>query len=361
MRARSARVLLQVPDAAHHAGVRRPGHAPRQQGRAQHPHVEEHWDELIPQAELPLNLMRSSGITTHLSAWHQLHGAFNYNQTPIAPPGMRVVVHEKPDKRPSWGYHGLDGFYVGPALGGSYRCFTVFVTDTRKTRINDTLSLHPPAGSQLSGSSPTDAIVSLLAQVETAITALANSTAIPTDQRQLLHAVQPNVSAASNQFRQVFHPTPNATAEDSADNERVQLPSLMGPPPGLTLPPAGHAPPSAPSTAPFAVPAAPAAAVNPAIAPAEQQRVPAAREQRVPHENDTTSADWSRVARRKHQKRTNAPQTAITRLPRVATTASEAPATPQTAAEHSSQPPCLTNAPQKQAEPVAKCTSAPTS
>jgi hypothetical protein len=82
------------------------------------------WDELVPQAELTLNLMRSSGITPHMSAWHQLRGPYSYAATPIAPPGMRVVIHEKPDKRPSWGYHGTDGFYVGPALQGSYRCLS---------------------------------------------------------------------------------------------------------------------------------------------------------------------------------------------------------------------------------------------
>ena len=102
------------------------------------------WDELVPQAELTLNLMRSSGITPHISAWHQLNGPYIFDRTPIAPPGMRVVVHEKPDKRPSWGYHGVDGFYVSPVLRGNYSCFKVFITDTKKTRITDTPRFTSP-------------------------------------------------------------------------------------------------------------------------------------------------------------------------------------------------------------------------
>jgi hypothetical protein len=279
------------------------------------------WDELIPQAELTLNLMRSSGITPYMSAWHQLHGAYSYNRTPIAPPGMRVVVHEKPDKRPSWGYHGLDGFYVGPALGGSYRCFTVFITDTLRTRVTNTLSWHPPAGSQLPGTSPTDDLVSLLAQVETAITTLTNCPTLPADQQQLLLAAQPNVTLAFSQFRRVFSP-PTTSDLPSAGIERVhQPPEPLGPPPGLTMPPATFPfeIPAPSDKLPFTVPVA----VNPVSTTADQQRV-SADEQRVPHEGDPTSGEWNRVSRRR-QKKKNTPQITRTKSPRAALTVTSAP------------------------------------
>ena len=73
------------------------------------------WDELIPHAEMTLNLLRSSGRTPLISAWHELHGPPDLDRTPLAPPGMRVVIHEKPADRTSWAPHGVDGFYVGPA------------------------------------------------------------------------------------------------------------------------------------------------------------------------------------------------------------------------------------------------------
>jgi hypothetical protein len=248
------------------------------------------WDELVPQAELTLNLMRSSGITPYISAWHQLNGPYNFDSTPIAPPGMRVVVHEKPDKRPSWGYHGVDGFYVSPVLRGNYRCFKVYVTDTKRTRITDTLSWHPPAGSHLPGASPGDDLISLLAQTAAAISALANNPSVLADQRQLLQFALPSVSIAFHHLGQVFRkapaagdervPAPETTNLPSADPpagiERVQTPCPKDPPPGLTMPP-----PRAATTAP--VPTAPAAE-------AEQQRVPS--------DAGPTSGAWTTIARR---------------------------------------------------------------
>lgn len=79
------------------------------------------WDRLLVQAELSLNLLRGSRMNSKLSAWEQLHGAFDFKRTPIAPPGIRVLVHNKPGVRGTWSPHALDGWYLGPALD-SYRC-----------------------------------------------------------------------------------------------------------------------------------------------------------------------------------------------------------------------------------------------
>jgi hypothetical protein len=97
------------------------------------------WDRLLPQAVLSLNLLRGLRLNPKLSAWAQLNGNFDFNCTPIAPPGIRVIVHEKPDARTSWSPHGLDGWYTGPALD-SYRLYNVWVCDTRAERICDTIS-----------------------------------------------------------------------------------------------------------------------------------------------------------------------------------------------------------------------------
>jgi hypothetical protein len=61
------------------------------------------WDHLVPQALLTLNLLRGScTINPKLSAWAQRNGQFGFNHTPIAPPGIRILVHEKPNNRTSW-------------------------------------------------------------------------------------------------------------------------------------------------------------------------------------------------------------------------------------------------------------------
>jgi hypothetical protein len=60
------------------------------------------WDRLLFQAELTLNLLRSSRVNPNLSAYAYLHGNFDFNKTPLAPPGTKVIVHLKPDQRASW-------------------------------------------------------------------------------------------------------------------------------------------------------------------------------------------------------------------------------------------------------------------
>ena len=47
------------------------------------------WCRLIPHCLLTLNLLRPSRINLKLSAYAQLHGAFNFNRTPLAPPGTK--------------------------------------------------------------------------------------------------------------------------------------------------------------------------------------------------------------------------------------------------------------------------------
>jgi hypothetical protein len=61
---------------------------------------------------------------------------------PLSVFGMRVVAQEKPHLRPSWGAHGKDGFYLGPALQ-HYRCWCIFCADTVGTRISDSLAWLP--------------------------------------------------------------------------------------------------------------------------------------------------------------------------------------------------------------------------
>jgi hypothetical protein len=55
------------------------------------------WDSLLPQATVSLNLLRASRLNPKLSAYAQLFGNFDYNRTPIAPPGIRTVAHENPN------------------------------------------------------------------------------------------------------------------------------------------------------------------------------------------------------------------------------------------------------------------------
>jgi hypothetical protein len=56
------------------------------------------WDRLLPQAELTLNLLRTSRQHPQLSVTAHYHGMVDYNKTAIAPPGCKIVAHENQQK-----------------------------------------------------------------------------------------------------------------------------------------------------------------------------------------------------------------------------------------------------------------------
>ena len=100
------------------------------------------WDRLIQQATTTLNLLRNSRVNPRLSAEAQLNGQFDFNRTPMAPPGTRVIIHDKPQARASWAPYGSTGWYIGPAPH-HYRCWTIYVDKTAAERIGDTVEFFP--------------------------------------------------------------------------------------------------------------------------------------------------------------------------------------------------------------------------
>ena len=100
------------------------------------------WDRLLPQTTLTLNLLRNSRVNTKLSAHAFLHGNFDFNSTPLAPPGTRALVHSKPMERNSRSFHGKYAWYVGPA-SEHYRCVKCYIPSTHSEVISDTVHFFP--------------------------------------------------------------------------------------------------------------------------------------------------------------------------------------------------------------------------
>ena len=57
------------------------------------------WCQIVPLAATSLNLLCPSAINPRISAKAQLNGAFDYNATPISPPGTKVIAYETPEVR----------------------------------------------------------------------------------------------------------------------------------------------------------------------------------------------------------------------------------------------------------------------
>ena len=100
------------------------------------------WDRLLTQAEITLNLLRTSRVNPKLSAYSYLFGNFDFNKTPLAPPGTKVLIHKKTKDRGSWEYHGVEGWYIGPSLE-HYRCLKCYNPETLSEVDTDTLQLLP--------------------------------------------------------------------------------------------------------------------------------------------------------------------------------------------------------------------------
>jgi hypothetical protein len=100
------------------------------------------WDKILHQATITLNILRKSWINPRMSAYAQLNGHFDFNRTPMVPPGTRIVAHDKLDQQASWDPHGVDGYYLGKSLG-HYRCYQAHITKTKGARIIDTFEFLP--------------------------------------------------------------------------------------------------------------------------------------------------------------------------------------------------------------------------
>jgi hypothetical protein len=100
------------------------------------------WDRLLPQAEITLNLLRTSRLHPQLSAAAHFYGLVDCNKTAFAPPGCKIIAHEKPGKRRTWAPHGKHGYSLGPAMH-HYRCQNVYISATASERIVDTPKFFP--------------------------------------------------------------------------------------------------------------------------------------------------------------------------------------------------------------------------
>ena len=100
------------------------------------------WDLLIPQTVITLNLARPSRINPAISAYTQVHGIFDFDKTPMAPAGCKMVIHDRPGQRSTWANHASRGFYIGPALH-HYRNYRCFMVETKSERTSNTIDFFP--------------------------------------------------------------------------------------------------------------------------------------------------------------------------------------------------------------------------
>ena len=87
-------------------------------------------------------MMRPSRINPKKSAYNEIWGNFDFNKTPLTPPGYLIVAHERPQDRGLWAEHGVKCYFVGPAKH-HYRNYNVYIQITRVELTTDTIEFFP--------------------------------------------------------------------------------------------------------------------------------------------------------------------------------------------------------------------------
>ena len=209
---------------------------------------------------MTLNLLRTLRINPRLLAWSQVHGLFDFNRTPLAPPGTRVLVHE-PSLRGTWSPHAVDGWYLGPAML-HYRCYRVWILENTLERIADTVVWFPTKVS-MPKSSSTDTAIAVARDLTSAL--LHPSPASP------LSPISDSQHAALQQLSTIFSEITDQSPAKISTPTTVTTPTV---PPGfeplpMYVPAALPRLPSSPSTAPSVLPVSPRRVPNqPAQSPA---------------------------------------------------------------------------------------------
>ena len=72
------------------------------------------WCCLIEQATNMLNLILPYRLNSQFSAKTHLNGLFGFNVMSMAPPGTKVLIHEKTYKQKTWALYEIKVWYISP-------------------------------------------------------------------------------------------------------------------------------------------------------------------------------------------------------------------------------------------------------
>ena len=191
------------------------------------------WCKGTEQADITLNMMRPCLHNPALSAHEAMEGMFSFDATPMAPFGTEMMIHIKPNRRRTWGYHALRGWYFAPALN-HYRVVKA-VTDSGAVRLTDTFKFNHHT-LPVPSITPTDRIVKATRDLRNAIN---GDNDAPPDELEAIANLRQLITGT----RDVPPPPPplpieasNPQDPDNVDLDPVMLPS----PPSHRLLPGTH-------------------------------------------------------------------------------------------------------------------------
>ena len=97
------------------------------------------WYQLLEKADSTLNLLRQTKDDPSKPECEYLHGRpFNYDNTPLGPLYIQVIIHNKASWRKSWDYRGRKEFSSGVSIN-YYFCQRDIDAETKTVAITDTI------------------------------------------------------------------------------------------------------------------------------------------------------------------------------------------------------------------------------
>jgi hypothetical protein len=121
-----------------------------------------------------------------VSAYEGFHGhMYNFDKHPIAPFGTKIAIYEDPNTRNTWGEHGVDGYYLGPAPN-THRGYSVWAIGSGRKRISHKVEWYPtPYHQPLSDA--TDILYLSLDNIQRQLLGLSTNTSFPNIHESLIH------------------------------------------------------------------------------------------------------------------------------------------------------------------------------
>jgi hypothetical protein len=95
------------------------------------------WCHLTTQSNMTLNMLCPCWLNPCLLTHEAMDGSFLFDAMPLAPLGTEVLIHLKPSRWLTWGYHVSKALYLLHAAN-HYRCICVIMHDTGAERVTDT-------------------------------------------------------------------------------------------------------------------------------------------------------------------------------------------------------------------------------
>lgn len=71
------------------------------------------WYHILEQAIITLDMLQPFKLNPMISVYMQVHGVFDFNSTPLALAGCKIIIHNWTHEHPAWAKHGSRGFDIG--------------------------------------------------------------------------------------------------------------------------------------------------------------------------------------------------------------------------------------------------------